>query len=145
MLCLLLQAGGNLYALEARKTRAIVPCANLRPCPGAPAWVAGLLNYHRQPAPVVDFSRLVGAGACAARLSTRIILLSWPAPADTRLLGIMAERVAAVTLDPADARPAGVAAAPYLDGLVCRELGMVQMIRTEKLLAPEHLPALFGD
>ena len=145
MLCLVFQAAGSHYALEASQARAIVPCAALRPCPGAPPWIAGLLNYHGCPAPVIDFSRLLGAAAGAIRLSTRIILLACPPPAPpSRLVGLLAERVESLRLAPESAQPAGVAAAPYLDGLVCRGLGMVQMVKTEKLLVPEYLPELFG-
>ncbi len=144
MLCLVFQAAGSLYALEAGKARAVVPCAELRPCPGAPPWIAGLLNYHGRPAPVIDFAGLIGTAAGAIRLSTRIILLDCPPPAESRIVGLLAERVEASQLTPEAAQPAGVAAAPFLDGLICRDRGMVQLVKTEKLLAPEHLPELFA-
>ena len=145
MLCMLFQAAGSWYALEARHVREVAPYVAPRPCPGAPAWVAGIFSYRDQPAPVIDFSLLTGGKPCARRMSTRIIVLPFEHPSGMRCLGLLAGRVTVFSPAPSDFKPAGVAAAPYLGGIAALEQGMVQMIQPDKLITAEHLSALFEN
>ena len=104
MLFLLLNAGDDCYALDARQVIEVVPAVALARLPDAPQHVAGLLNYHGAPVPVVDLCRLALGRDCHARLSTRIVLIR-DALGDSAgsLLGLRAESVTE-TLDlPAEA------------------------------------------
>src|SRR5688572_10408556 len=67
-----LRVGDERYALPTASVVEVVPAVPLRPVPGTPEAVAGLLAYRGQVVPVVDLPRLLGRGAAPVRLSTRI-------------------------------------------------------------------------
>ncbi len=90
MLVVRFQMGGSPYALPVRHVLEVVPRAELRPLPLAPAWAAGLLMYRRTVVPVVDLSAFVGGEAHHA-FSTRIIILR--ASHGATALGLLADRV----------------------------------------------------
>ena len=103
MLCLLLNAGNDCYALDVRQVVEVLPAVALAQLPGAPQHVVGLLNYHGAPAPVVDLCSLVSGRDCRARLSTRIVLIHDSQDAAARsLLGLRAESVTAMLDLPAE-------------------------------------------
>ena len=116
MLHLLLQIGDAPCAIDSREIEAVVPWVRLGPAPDAPAWCRGRLRYRGALLPVVDLSSLAGHGPCAARWSTRIIILRTPAGR----LGLLAERVTDAVRDPVGE------SAPH-------------RIRLERLLPPEIL------
>lgn len=90
MLVVRFQMGGAPYALPVSHVMEVVPRAELRPLPLAPAWAAGLLMYRRTVVPVIDLSAFVGGEAQHA-FSTRIIILR--ATEGTSALGLLADRV----------------------------------------------------
>lgn len=94
MLFLIFKAGENEYALETGRVVRIAPCARLRPCCDAPAYIAGILNFRSEPVVVVDASMLINHTPCARLLSTRIIIAAYSRPEKGQtLLGLMAENV----------------------------------------------------
>ena len=139
MLFVTFQAGGNRYALEARRIIEVAPRAALRSVAGAPAAIAGLLNYRGVCVPVVDLCQLLGGEPCRQRLSARLILTSYRAVnGRERVIGLLAERVTeTIARAEADFAQAGLHTGPAPQhGLLAADgEGFVQRIQPEALLA----------
>ncbi|MDB5313724.1 MAG: chemotaxis protein CheW [Gemmataceae bacterium] len=93
MLALTFQVGTDRVAIDVRRVREVVPRVQLTPSSGRPAWVAGVFVYRGRVVPVVDLHRLIGAGECPPHLSSRIIIVPFPAGSD-ELVGLLATQVA---------------------------------------------------
>ncbi|MBI5039960.1 MAG: purine-binding chemotaxis protein CheW [Gammaproteobacteria bacterium] len=142
MLYLLLRMGTERYALEARRIVEVVPLVTLKPLPHTPACVAGLFDYRGTWVPVIDLCQLANGQNCAAHLTTRIVLVNYPAGAvQTHILGLLAEQVTeTVKFKDADFQCGGlqVPEAPYLGQLVKAADITAQHLEIEHLL-PEAL------
>ncbi len=157
MLFLLFRLGDDRYALEAGAVVEVLPLARLKQIPQAPAGVAGLLDLHGMPVPVVDLSLLALGRPARAVMSTRIVLIRYPGRGpdrdtgrrdEERLLGLIAEYATeTMRRAPADFVDAGVRsdAAPYLGPVTQDALGLVQWIAVDRLLTPAVRDALFQD
>ena len=142
MLFLLMQLDGNRYAIDTREIVEVLPLVDCKAVPGAPAGVAGIIDYGGVPVPIIDLSELLAGRPAHRRLSTRIVLIR-RGRASTRqeLLGLIAERATdTVRRDLADFRPSGVArpTPPHLGGVVLDAAGPVHLIDVGALL-PEAL------
>ena len=141
MLLLVFRIGGERYALETRHVREILPYTQLARLPQAPAWVAGVLDFRGEPVPVIDLHVLADGSRTDALMSTRVVMLDYPAGGPGRILGLLAEHATEVIKHAAaDTRDTGVHIddAPYL-GEVFNEAGdMIRLIAPEGLL-PEHV------
>lgn len=62
MQVLLLQLGSQHYALDTRHVVRVLPAMRLVALPRTPAFIAGIMNYHGAPVPVLDLT-LIGAVA----------------------------------------------------------------------------------
>jgi chemotaxis-related protein WspB len=138
------EIGGHRYLIEARAVEAVLPLPDLKPLPGAAAGVAGVANYQGKPVPVIDLAQLATGRPAADRLSTRLVLVTYPAASGKKLLGLVAERATSVSrVDEKNFVPAGVAAAPWL-GTVAPEAGaLAQRVDVAALLPPELRSVLF--
>jgi chemotaxis-related protein WspB len=151
MKVLVFHIGREPYALPLTAVLRVLPVARLKPLPGAPHYVPGLLDLHGEPVPVIDLSRLAGSPPDAVRFDTRILLLDVMAAGRVRRLGLKAEHVAGVASIDAALRDGGVAAAPWLGAVAPGSAadaggsGMLQLIDPERLLAPEVAALLFGE
>ncbi len=148
MKVLVFHIGRERYALPLATVLRVLPVARLKPLPGAPHFVPGLLDLHGEPVPVVDLSRLAGTPPDAVRYDTRFLLVDVPVAGRLRRLALKAERVAGiVAIDPA-LREGGVAAASWLGRIATSRApetpGMLQLIEPDRLLAPEIAAQLFG-
>ncbi len=154
---LVLQLGGQPYALETRQVIRILPAVQLTILPRAPAFIAGVLNYHGTPVPVLDLARLMSgahASSDATRnvpddlfFDTRLLLVehAW-GTAGARLLGLWAEHVTGVRhIDQASVRASGVhdPRSPFLGQVVSSEQPMLQMIGLAELLPADVAAWLF--
>jgi len=147
MKVLVFHIGRERYALPLTAVLRVLPVARLKPLPGAPHYVPGLLDLHGEPVPVVDLSRLAGTPPSAVRYDTRILLVDVPAAGRVRRLGLKAERVAGIAGIDAELRDGGVTAAPWLGSVLVgagETAGMLQLIEPARLLAPEVASELFG-
>ena len=139
MLYLLFQIGDVRYALDTATVLEIVPRVVLRPVLHAPRGVAGLLDYHASPVPVLDLCEMATGQPAQTRFSTRLILVQTPGQAgQPRVAGLLAER--ATTLlkrDSGDFRPTGVHAtdAPYLGPVTADSEGFIHRVDVEGLLS----------
>lgn len=170
-LYLLFRIGGDRYALDAGEVIEVLGLRTLKQVPGAPLWVAGMLDRRGAPVPVIDMSELAGQGAAARVTSTRLALVHYrPAAAETataaatpaatatasataadasasdHVLGLILEH-ATETLhyDPAAFQPSGLDSpnARYLGPVLSDAHGMVQAVRVNDLLAPSVRAMLY--
>ena len=149
MQVLVLKLGELYYALATRQVLRVLPSMELTRLPRAPGFIAGIMNYHGKPVPVIALARLSAeknadlppAGGTAA-FDTRILLVDYVSPAGvTRLLGLRAEHVIGIRhIDPADIAETGVcdANSPFLGRVVTNHQPMLQLIDLAHLL-PEHV------
>jgi chemotaxis-related protein WspB len=149
MLFILFQIGRDRYALSASGIIEVLPLINLKRVPCAPAGVAGVLNYHGTPVPVIDLNAMTLAEPAAQRLSTRIILVKYPLEAQhPHPLGLIAEHATnMIRRSTQDFVEPGVESvnAPYLGRVANDSGGLIQWIEVERLLTPELRDALFRE
>ena len=150
MLLLSFRLGERAYAMPCLQILEVVPLATLEPVPGAPAYLAGQLDYRGHIVPVVDLRQLVAGEPCRPVLSTRIIIVKQTA-ADAVIgaIGLVAERVVeTLTMDPAEFHRAGVDVEHlrFLRGIALGAHGTIQlvdvphlceMLRSQSLTSPE--------
>jgi chemotaxis-related protein WspB len=138
MLVLTLAIGRGRYAIDVRRVIEVVPRIPLRPVPHAEAHIAGLFNHGGAVVPVVDLGVLMAVGPCPPRLSTRIILVEYPAPDRTPVrVGLIAERTTELleAPSPTEHGPIGAEArVPYLGPLIVMGDEMVQMLWVDRIL-----------
>lgn len=171
MKLLVFHIGPDRYGLPLRQIQRVLPLMELKRVPLAPHAVAGLMNLHGQPVPVIDLARLAGYEASADHFDTRIVLADYTLPGGAvRALGLLAERVQGVQeIDEGDLSEPGVRAAPFLGqvsgkvgGQVSGQLsgqlsghvaagaagsgaGMVQLVLLDRLLPADVRAALFPE
>lgn len=144
MKVLVFTIGADRYALALRAIARVLPVLALKQLPTAPAFVAGLMDLHGAPVPVIDLSRLAGVEPEQVWFDTRIILVDCPHGAATRPLGLLAEHVIGIeTIADAGLADSGVACAPFLGQVAGGAAGMLQLVELAHLLAPEVRAQLF--
>ncbi|WP_426342111.1 chemotaxis protein CheW [Pseudoduganella sp. S-14] len=145
MKVLVFHIGADRYGLPLRQVRRVLPLLELKGIPLAPDSVAGLLNLHGAPMPVIDLSRISGRAPSRQHYDTRIVVSDYTAPdGAVHALGLMAERVQGVQdVAPQDLAPSGVQAAPFLGRVAGDAQGMVQLVEVNDLLPAELRARLF--
>jgi chemotaxis-related protein WspB len=160
MLLLTLRTGKNRYAINVARVIELVPSVELTTIPHAPPFVAGLLAYRGKVITVIDLGLLFNNIPCRDCLSTRIILVNdanndhnpekaiagarrqrpscsrADLPRDVRLLGLIGEQVSdltAVQPEQVARAPMHLPQAPFFDGIVQTEEGIMQLIAVERI------------
>lgn len=133
MLHVLCRIGRDEYAIAAGSIERVLPYAALKAVPGAPAGIAGLLNYRGSAVPVVDLSAALTGTPAAFLLTTRILLCPLAESASGRI-GLIAENVYR-TEDLGSSQSAGANGAPCL-----REICLANGSLVQKLEIPAILP-----
>lgn len=141
MLFLLFQVGDVRYALDTAAVLEIVPRVALKAVRAAPG-VAGLLDYHAAPVPVLDLSALANGQPAQARFSTRLILVQTAAIPEAggrpHVLGLLAERATSLLQrQPAEFTRTGLhlADAPYLGPVTSDGQGFIHRVEVDGLLS----------
>jgi chemotaxis-related protein WspB len=138
MLFFLFNIGDERYALDALQIVEVLPVVGVKGIPMAPAGVAGIIDYHGVPVPLIDLSQLALGKPARQRFGTRIIVVNYADQKGTyHLLGLLAERANEVMRrDPAEFVASGVEndSAPYLGPVTTDSSGMVQWITLDRLL-----------
>lgn len=117
-LYLLFRIGGDRYALDAGEVIEVLGLRTLKQVPGAPLWVAGMLDRRGAPVPVIDMSALAGQGAAARVTSTRLALVHYrPAAAETATAAATPAATPAATAT-ASATAADASASDHVLGLI---------------------------
>ncbi|CAN7483213.1 chemotaxis protein CheW [Pseudoduganella sp. LjRoot289] len=153
MKLLVFHIGQDRYGLRLGVVQRVLPLMELKRLPLAPAAVAGLMNLHGQPVPVIDLALLAGASPSADQVDTRIVVVDYTPPQEAGdaqamppryALGLLAERVLGVQeVDDGALAESGVQAAPFLGAVAGDRAGIVQLVEPAHLLPPELRAALF--
>lgn len=139
----MIRLGTDRYAIEAAHVVEIVSFVRLKAMPGAPAGVAGVMNYRDEAVPVVDLNLIAVGIPTPARLTTRIVITRY---AGAGLLGLLVpEATETVRANSDDFADAGVATdgAPYLGRVMTTEGGVIQQVTVSALLTAELRDALY--
>lgn len=144
MKVLVFHIGPDRYGLPLGAVARVLPAAALKQVPQAPGYVAGLMDLHGEPVPVIDLARLAGFRPEQIWFDTRIIVVDYPLGAGSAALGLLAEHVAGVeSLDPDALRASGVQGAPFLGQVAGGPHGMLQLVELADLIGPEVRALLF--
>jgi len=148
MLSLLFRLEPDVYALDCREIAEVRALPRLKQLPGAPGWVAGLLDHDGAAVPVIDLCALALGRPAHDRLSTRLVLVHYPAPgAAARPLGLIVERgTEFLRSEAADWADSGMATpdAPYLGPVLRHERGLIQQVHVAELLPAPVRALLYG-
>lgn len=145
MKLLVFHIGQDRYGLRLGAVQRVLPLLELKHLPLSPPAVAGLMNLHGQPVPVIDLALLAGAIPSADRVDTRIVVVDYASgDGEVHALGLLAERVLGVQeVDAGALADSGVQAAPFLGAVAGDRAGIVQLVEPARLLPPELRAALF--
>lgn len=137
--------GPDRYGLPLRDINRVLPAATLRALPGAPPFVAGLLDLHGQPIPVLDLNRLAGLAQGSLWADSRIVLVDYAAGDEAvRPLGLLAEHMLGTETVPDESlRNAPTVQAPFLGQLGQTRHGSIQLLRVPHLLNEDARAQLF--
>ena len=149
MLYLLFELGKDRYALEAGQVVEVLPLLEFKRIPRAIVGVAGLINYHGTPIPLLDLTELTLGRPSQARMSTRIIVTNYLEESGERHpIGLLAERVTeTIRRAEADFKRSGVnvEGARFLGPVLVEADNIIQRVELKHLL-PEGLRAqLFAE
>jgi chemotaxis-related protein WspB len=147
MKVLVFHIGAERYALRLTAISRVLPVVALKAVALAPPCVAGLLDLHGDPVPVIDLSRLAGITPEQVWFDTRIVLADYPLPGGaTACIGLLAEHVIGVEdVDPAALRDPGVAGAPFMGQVASSAQGMLQLVDIDALLSADVRALLFPE
>jgi chemotaxis-related protein WspB len=136
MLLLVLQVGGDRYALDAREIVEVLPMVTIDPLPLSKEGFAGMLEYRGTSVPVVDVSQRLYNRTTRRRLSTRVVIVRHPA-SDSRLLGLLVEKATeTMRREPTDfiETGAGNEVAAHLGPMTRDAQGLVHRLELERLI-----------
>ncbi|MEG2032577.1 MAG: chemotaxis protein CheW, partial [Janthinobacterium sp.] len=131
MKVLVFHIGRDRYGLPLAAIVRVLPLLELKQLPLTPDYVAGLMDLHGTPVPVIDLSRLAGLPAAAAQFDTRIVIVDYRAPGGETMhaLGLLASQVRGIAdIDPQGLEDSGVATAPFLGQVASDADGIVQLV-----------------
>ena len=148
MKVLVFHIGRDRYGLPLARIVRVLPLLELKQLPLTPDYVAGLMDLHGMPVPVIDLSRLAGLPAAAAQFDTRIVVVDYRAPGGETMhaLGLLASQVRGIAdIDTLQLEDSGVATVPFLGQVASDADGIVQLVELEHLLPPDVRALLFQD
>jgi len=148
MLLLVFHAGGARYGLEAAGIIEILPLVALRPVPQMSREVAGLLNHRGRIVPVLDLTTIITGVPTKLRMSSRIVVVDFPAADGERHpLGLLAERATeTIQCREQDFQEAGIRTpeAPFAGDILVDGDETVQKVEMRRLLPVELQQRLFA-
>lgn len=147
MLFLMFRIGVDRYVLDVDQIEQVLPLMAAKEVPGAPDGVVGVISYHGDPVPLIDLSLLGTGRSVTPVMSSRIILVRYPAPdGETMRLALCAERVIeTIQRDPTEFVSSGLEAGTpaYLGPVAADEAGLIQWVKAQALLSNEIREILF--
>lgn len=145
MKVLVFHIGRDRYGLPLAGIVRVLPLLELKQLPLTPDYVAGLMDLHGVPVPVIDLSRLAGLPPAAAQFDTRIVIVDYQAPGgDTHALGLLASQVRGIAdIAMEKLEDSGVTTAPFLGQVASDADGIVQLVELQHLLPPDVRALLF--
>jgi chemotaxis-related protein WspB len=151
MLFILFTLDSERYVIDATQVERLMPLTPQSPpktIPGAPSWVAGVLDHEGAPLPLIDLPALALGRPAAPLMSTRIVLVRYPHAGTMRLLALLLEGATrTIRLDVTAFQDAGLDMpnARYLGPVASEAGGLVQWIRVEHLLPDDVRVLLFPE
>jgi chemotaxis-related protein WspB len=152
MLYIVFHVGDYRYAIDAARVVEVLPIVHWKRVPGVSPEVAGVLNYHGTPIPLMDLSKLIANRASRRWMSTRIIVVdrSTVQGDGTMFLGLLAEQVTeTMRQSEGDFQPPGLGSgrAAYLGNVVMHAKNMIQRIEVLDLPFTDvrNQPAMQGS
>ncbi|MFL9987962.1 chemotaxis protein CheW [Paraburkholderia sediminicola] len=151
MLFILFTLDNERYVIDATQVERLMPLTPQSPpktIPGAPSWVAGVLDYEGAPLPVIDLPALALGRPAEQLMSTRVVLVRYPHAGTVRLLALLLEGATRTIRLNADAfHDAGIDMpnARYLGPVASEAGGLAQWIRVEHLLPDDVKVLLFPE
>ncbi|WP_300753979.1 chemotaxis protein CheW [Janthinobacterium sp.] len=145
MKVLVFHIGRDRYGLPLAAIVRVLPLLELKQVPLTPDYVAGLMDLHGTPVPVIDLSRLAGLAPAAAQFDTRIVIVDYRAPEGiTHALGLMASQVRGIAdIEEQQWEDSGVESAPFLGQVASDADGIVQLVELAQLLPADVRALLF--
>lgn len=145
-----IEIGDTVYLLDVAHIVEVLPLAHVREIPGAPAGLAGALDYRGAPVPVVDLTQLILHRPAQRCLSTRLVLVRYPTKQGAEdgsmpVLGLYAERATeTLKVDRASFRQPAARSAdrPFLGAVMLDDERLLQWIDLPQLLSGELRSAL---
>jgi len=150
MLFLLFELDGDRYALDAAGIVEVQALAAAKAIPGAPAWVAGLIERHGEPVPVIDLAQLALGRPSQQWRSTRLVFVRYRDARATmeRVIGLIVERATQTRrIERERFADSGIATphARWLGPVARDEHGFVQWVKVAHLLDARVRALLFPD
>ena len=109
MLLLLFETHDGRYALDSKYIVEIIPLLRAKKIPSAPGYVAGMINYHGLPVPVLDICAMEGGEVSRPLYSTRIVLVPYTLDGEEKLIGMIVERATdVIKCSESDIRSSGI-------------------------------------
>ncbi|CAB3785184.1 hypothetical protein LMG28614_02070 [Paraburkholderia ultramafica] len=151
MLFILFTLDSERYVIDATQVERLMPLTPQSPpktIPGAPSWVAGVLDHEGAPLPVIDLLALALGRPAAQLMSTRVVLVRYPHAGSVRLLAVLLEGATrTIRLDAEAFHETGIDLphARYLGPVASEAGGLVQWVRVEHLLPDDVKALLFPE
>ncbi|MFO0963358.1 MAG: chemotaxis protein CheW [Phycisphaerales bacterium] len=132
-------AAGCRYALDASWVQAVHPLVRARPVPGAPPFIAGMIDVHGELVPLVDAALLLSGSQPVERtLGARVLLLDTGGAGARARFALAVDRVVDVAdLDEEGSRRMGARTSPWL-GAVLHHQGEATQLFDATALATQH-------
>ena len=148
MLFLVFRLGSDRYAIEATQVVEVLPLVNWKCLPRAPAGVAGIIDYHGAPVPLIDLTELALGKPSRKWMSTRIIVVNYRRDSSdqTHVLGLMAEQtIETIRRTEEEFANSGltVTESPYLGPVTPDPAGAMQRVEIKDLLSEGVRSRLF--
>ena len=137
---ILFQVGGSEYAIPAEQVLVMESFDDATHVPGAPSWVAGLVQIRGEVLPVVDLRARFGLAATERGLDARVVVVR----CGTRQVGLLADRAREVAMidpnterEPPDEIRRG--AARFVRSVVQSNGRLLMLLDTERVIGEETL------
>ena len=138
--------GDEVFAVSVTLVREILDYAPAFRVPNGPGWLLGLTDVRGQGVPTVDLRARLGLAAAEPTLSTRVLIVDVPLADRTVSLGLVVDRVLAVTtfagsrLEPAP--DIGMRwRSDYIEGVVREPEGFVVVINVAEIFSRDDIDA----
>lgn len=153
MLFLVFELDRDRYALDAADIVEVQTLTATKAIPGAPAWVAGVIERHGEPVPVIDLAQLALGRPSQYWRSTRLVFVHYrdtrdrdDADTPPRLLGLIVERATQTRrIEREHFADSGIATphARWLGPVASDESGLIQWIDVQQMLDDDVKALLF--
>jgi chemotaxis-related protein WspB len=148
MLFLLFELDSDRYALDVASIVEVRALSATKAVPGAPAWVAGVVELRGAPVPVIDVAQLALGRPSHALRSTRLVFVRYAGNASSHVLGLIVEHATQTRrIERKRFADSGIALpdARWLGPVASDEFGLIQWIDVHNMLDDEVKALLFAS